>query len=182
MPGIVKAIPPSSRCDVGHFKTKTEKSVFFVPRFQNRHMFLCERGLTLAELLLTVALFSVLLSIAIPNWSTLTPGYQLDSAARQVATDLQSARNRAIAQYRRYRVVSVTSTAYNVEREQMPGGSYVVFTGPKALPSGITSSFDNTPVFQTRGNVSPGATVTLTNSKGQTRQVEVSQSGKIEIQ
>jgi len=181
MPGIPEAFSPSSRCAVGHSKTKAEKSVFFIPGFQNRQRFLCERGLTLAEMLLTVALFSVLLSIAIPNWSTLTHGYQLDSAARQVATDLQSARNRAMAQYRRYRVVSVTSTTYSVEREQTPGGSYVVFTGPKAFPSGITSSFDNTPVFQTRGNVSPGATITLTNSKGQTKQVEINQSGRIEI-
>jgi prepilin-type N-terminal cleavage/methylation domain-containing protein len=183
MLGILETLAPSSRCNIGHLKTKTEKSVFFflVPGCQRRHTFLCDCGLTLIEILLTATVFTILLSIAIPNWSTLFAGYQLNSAAQQVSTDLQSARNRAMAQYRKYRVVPVTSTTYRVEREQTPGGSYVVFTGPKAFPSGITAIFNNTPVFQTRGNVSPGATITLTNSKGQTKQVEVSQSGRIEI-
>jgi type IV fimbrial biogenesis protein FimT len=176
-----KALPPRSRCKVSHSTPKAENSVFFAPRCQNSLAVFCECGVTLVEILLTVIVFSVLLSIAIPNWSALMPGYQLDSAARQLATDLQSARNRAMAHYRKYRVVSVTSTTYRLEREQTPGGSYVVFVGPKAFPSGITSSFDKTPVFQTRGSVSPGATITLTNSKGQTKQVEVEQSGRIEI-
>ncbi len=143
------------------------------------------RGFTLVEILVTIAIFAILAAIAIPNWGTLVPGFRLNSAARQVATEQQAARNRAMAQYRRIKVVFDTATTYSVEREENPGvGDYAVISGPKSLPSGITATFDGTPVFQTRGNIDPAATITitLTNSKGATTRVVVSSTGLVDIQ
>ena len=140
-------------------------------------------GFTLLEIIVTLAIFSILFAKAVPIWSTLVPGYQLNSAARQVATEFQSARNRAMAQYRRFRVVFDSTSTYKIERENTPGAAdYVLFSGPKSLPSSITAAANNTPVFQTRGDASPAANVTLTNSKGETKVIAVSSTGKVEIQ
>jgi len=158
------------------------RSVMFRRRRRSFLLFCCD-GFTLLEILVSIAIFSVLAAIAVPMWGTLVPGYQLNSAARQVATEFQSARNRAMSNYRRVRVVFVTATTYNVEREQNPGAAdYVLISGPKGLPSGITAVSDATPVFQTRGDASPGAIITLTNSKGETKKVATSPVGRVEIQ
>lgn len=140
-------------------------------------------GFTLLEIIVTLAIFSILVAIAVPIWSTLVPGYQLNSAARQVATEFQSARNRAMAQYRRFRVVFDSATTYRVERENTPGAAdYALLIGPKSLPPGITATSNNTPIFQTRGDASPTGSVTLTNSTGDTKAVTVSSTGRVEIQ
>ena len=149
-------------------------------RSQKRPFLFCDLGFTLVEILVTLGIFGILAAIALPTWSTLFPAYQLNSAARQVTTELHLARNRAMANYRRVRVV-FTATTYNVEREQNPGAfDYVVISGPKGLPSGITAAADATPVFQTRGDAS-GANITLTNSKGETKKVAISSAGRVEI-
>ncbi|MFQ5849168.1 MAG: GspH/FimT family pseudopilin [Candidatus Binatia bacterium] len=141
------------------------------------------RGFTLLHVLVAIAILSTLAAIAVPNWGTLLPGYRLNSAARQVATELQSARNRAMAEYRRFKVVFDTATTFTVQREQTPGlEDYAVSSGPKSLPSGITAAFTGTPVFQPRGDASQAVTITLTNSKGDTRQAVVSLTGRVDIQ
>jgi len=146
------------------------------------NVFSCS-GFTLLEIIVTLAIFSILVAIAVPIWSTLVPGYRLNSAARQVTTEFQSARNRAMAQYRRFRVVFDSATTYKVERENTPGAAdYVLFSGPKNLPPAITAAANNTPVFQSRGDASPAANVTLTNTKGETKVIAVSSVGRVEIQ
>jgi prepilin-type N-terminal cleavage/methylation domain-containing protein len=156
---------------------------FFVTRKQERILLLSIRGFTLIEVLVATAIFSIMTAIAIPTWGMLVPVYQLSSAARQVATEFDSARNRAVTQYRRFRVVFLSSTTYRVERENTPGAAdYVTFKGPRTLPSGITASFSATPIFQTRGDASPAGNITLTNSKGDTKLVTVSSTGGVDIQ
>jgi len=136
------------------------------------NVFSCS-GFTLLEIIVTLAIFSILVAIAVPIWSTLVPGYRLNSAAR----------NRAMAQYRRFRVVFDSATTYKVERENTPGAAdYVLFSGPKNLPPAITAAANNTPVFQSRGDASPAANVTLTNTKGETKVIAVSSVGRVEIQ
>jgi len=141
------------------------------------------RGFTLIEILISIVILSSLFAIALPIWSAVIPGYQLNSAARQMATEFHSARNRAMAQYRRFRLVFSSATTYSIERENTPGAAdYTLFSGPKTLPSAVTSTFNNTPIFQTRGDASPAGTVTLTNSTGASKVITVSSTGKVDIQ
>ena len=141
------------------------------------------RGFTLIEILISIVILSSLFAIALPIWSSLIPGYQLNSAARQMAVEFHSARNRAMAQYRRFRLVFNSATTYSVERETTPGAAdYTLFSGPKTLPSAVTATFNNTPIFQTRGDASPAGTVTLTNSTGASKVITVSSTGKVDIQ
>ncbi len=156
---------------------------FFVTRKKDRKLFLSSRGFTLLEVLVTTGIFSIVTAIAVPTWGMLVHVYQLNSAARQVATEFDSARNRAVTQYRRFRVVFLSSTTYRVERENTPGAAdYVTFKGPTNLPSGIAASSSATTIFQTRGDASPAGSITLTNSRGDTKLVTVGATGRIDIQ
>jgi len=88
-----------------------------------------------------------------------------------------------MAQYRRFKIVFVTSSTYTIQREQAPGlNVYTVISGPKKLPSGITAEANQIPVFQTRGNASSGATITLTNSMGETKKVTVHLTGRVSLE
>ena len=139
-------------------------------------------GFTLIEILVTMAILTILGAFAVPQWGNLLAKYRLDSAARQVATELHGAKNRAMAQYRRFKLVFDSPTTYTIQKEQTPGeGDYTATSGDKSLPLGITVEFNNTPVFQTRGNASPGATITLTNPNNETKKVVVALTGRIEI-
>jgi len=139
-------------------------------------------GFTLLEILVVMAIFTILGAFAVPQWGNLLAKYRLDSAARQVATELHGAKNRAMAQYRRFKLVFDSPTTYTIQKEQTPGeGDYTATSGAKSLPLGITVEFNNTPVFQTRGNASPGATITLTNPNNETKKVVVALTGRIEI-
>ena len=160
------------------------KIFFPLKNIRHRHsFFLSYGGFTLLDIIATVAIFSILVAIAVPTWGNLLPGYQLNSAARQVATEFQSARNRAMAQYRRFRLIFDSASTYRVERENTPGAAdYALFSGPKNLPSGIIAATNNTPIFQTRGDASPTGSITLTNSKGETKAITVSSTGRVEIQ
>ena len=139
-------------------------------------------GFTLLEILVTMAILTILGAFAVPQWGNRLAKYRLDSAARQVATELHGAKNRAMAQYRRFKLVFDSPTTYTIQKEQTPGeGDYTATSGAKSLPLGITVEFNNTPVFQTRGNASPGATITLTNPNNETKKVVVALTGRIEI-
>jgi prepilin-type N-terminal cleavage/methylation domain-containing protein len=59
-------------------------------------------GFTVLEILVAMAIFTILGAFAVPQWGNLLSKYRLDSAARLVATELHGARNRAMAQYRRF--------------------------------------------------------------------------------
>ncbi len=139
-------------------------------------------GFTVLEILVAMAIFTILGAFAIPQWGNLLSKYRLESAARHVATELHGARNRAMAQYRRFKLVFDSTTTYIIQREQTPGvKDYATIGGSKSLPLGITAGFSNTPIFQTRGNASPGATITLSNSKSETKEVVVHLTGRIDI-
>src|SRR3970040_2672773 len=73
-------------------------------------------GFTLTEIIVAMAIISILAAIAIPNWSTLLPTYALNSAARQVQSELHRLKSRAVAENTHYRVVFSGST-YTIEKD-----------------------------------------------------------------
>lgn len=55
------------------------------------------RGFTLIELMACLGVRGILMMIAIPDFRNTLPGLRLNNAARQVATELQQVRMKAIA-------------------------------------------------------------------------------------
>jgi prepilin-type N-terminal cleavage/methylation domain-containing protein len=64
-----------------------------------------EAGFTLTELITTIAIIGVLVSIAIPTFSVWLPNYRLRSAARDLYSNLQMAKLGAVKQNKEWAVV-----------------------------------------------------------------------------
>ena len=143
-------------------------------------LFSRQDGFTLTEILVAMAIMSILAAIAIPNWSTLLPTYALSGAARQVQSELQKTKSRAVSENTAYRLV-FSSTSYSIERDT--GSGYQSAGENKPLPEGITlGSLSATTLSFTTGGGSNGGTIMLCNIKNAGYNVVVaSTTGRITI-
>ncbi len=131
-------------------------------------------GFTVLELMVAIGIATIVMAVAIPSFLSWLPTLRLSSAARQVATDLQVARMKAISQNAAYTVTFTQAT-----------GTYTYGTDSRdvgQLYPGITiSSAPTNPVFTPRGTASTTGTVTLSNGTA-TKQIVVSTVGRVTIQ
>jgi prepilin-type N-terminal cleavage/methylation domain-containing protein len=135
------------------------------------------KGLTLMELMAALGVAAILMAIAIPNFMSTLPGLRLNDAARQVATDLQQIRMKAIAQNLPYQITFSTTT-YILQK---CGGSCTNESGSIVLPQGITVTATTAPQFQPRGTVAAAATIQLSNGSS-SKWVCVRTVGRVNIQ
>jgi len=110
-------------------------------------------GFTMVEILVVAALALVFMGVALPSFLSWLPTSRLSSAVRQVATDLQVARMRAIAQNTDNTVTFASNTyTYGSDSRDIsqlyPGISIVQFTA--------------NPTFNSRGTAN-SVTIKLTN-------------------
>ncbi|MGH7874905.1 MAG: GspH/FimT family pseudopilin [Candidatus Binatia bacterium] len=117
-------------------------------------------GFTLIEMMAGIGVAGLLMAIAMPVFTKTLPGLRLNDAARQVATDLQQVRMRAVAQSIPYQIAFSTTT-YVV---QNCNGTCADVGGNMALPEGITITPPSTaPQFQPRGTVTAASTIRISN-------------------
>lgn len=142
-------------------------------------------GFTFIEILVALGIIGILAAIAIPNWSTLLPNYALNSAARQVQSELQKTKSRAVSENANYRLVFST-TGYNIQRDTGDGSGWQNTGENKPLPDGITlaGTSDTTLGFTSRGTSSDTAndkTVKLCNIKSKGKNVVLGTLGRVRI-
>jgi prepilin-type N-terminal cleavage/methylation domain-containing protein len=143
-------------------------------------------GFTLIEIVLTVAVLAILVSIVIPRigWETMGK-VQAEAAARQFSDYLKLARSLAITH------ASSNSNGYNVVLSPSQPYTYSlinadtsdVVKGPIALPEGVARSGDRTYQFTPLGNLSVSRELSVQFSKsGDTTVVTVTPIGRIMVQ
>jgi type IV fimbrial biogenesis protein FimT len=132
-------------------------------------------GFTLIEMLATIGIAGILVGIAVPRFYALLPGIRLASAARQVATDLQLARMRAISQHANQTVAFNTTTATYTFGTTDTRNLSQLYPGTT-----ITSVSAGNPTFTTTGTAAAQTTITLSNG-GVTKQVLVTTIGRVNI-
>jgi Tfp pilus assembly protein FimT len=121
---------------------------------------------------------------------------RLNSGARQVASDLQVVRMKAIAQNRRFRVTFRPEAGdYAIDRENDDAWGRLVLHGHTTeqveeaaipLPPGVSISAVNSGgdvIFVPRGHVDGGISITLTSLAGAgTKRVIVNLAGRVRIE
>jgi Tfp pilus assembly protein FimT len=149
-------------------------------------------GLSLLELLVVLILLAISVTLALPNISSWVEKYRVWNAARQLVTDLQHARMRAVSHGLQHRVsFDAKERSYRIEQGNASRGSTTWFqigiarslSDPEnphyAKGVALSTSFpDNVVVFSTRGTASPAGTVSLTTPT-HTRHVTVILTGRI---
>jgi prepilin-type N-terminal cleavage/methylation domain-containing protein len=134
------------------------------------------KGLTLVELMITLAVLAILLVIATPSLDLFSSTYKLRGATREVATDLQFARLLAVKENKDIRV-AFSPTSYQVVR---------VSDGSVAKTRNLSTDYPHITLtstsitFDSRGDSSAN-TVTVANPRG-ARNVTVNSTGRVKIE
>jgi len=154
-------------------------------------------GFSLIEILVVIAITSILLSIVWVRMGTLVPIYRLEGAARALAAEIQNARGRAISENKCFQVViDTTNKTYQLQNgatansASCTGVTFVndAANGVRAIDdaTSLTVSFSqgSNPIFTPRGHVdvTPAPTLRLTNGSGAVRTIFVQANGRINVQ
>ncbi len=137
------------------------------------------------EVLTAMTIFGTVMAIGLPNMVNLRKPYKVMGAARQLAADMQVARQRAIARNARYRVAFDTAAGtWTLERETSPNSnSWTADGSPQALPTGASfgTIAGGNPLFNTSGVLASAVSVPVTMSGAHTRTVVVNVLGKTSV-
>jgi len=145
-------------------------------------------GLSVLELITTVAITSTLIATGLPNVSRTLQAYNLRGAAREMFAQLQTARVAAVTHNVHYRInqVSGSTHTYTVQEDLNANGiadagePITTFNIYDRAP-GVASSFTGPISFAPNGTASSFGTITLTNRFGDSRSVDVNAAGRIQI-
>jgi prepilin-type N-terminal cleavage/methylation domain-containing protein len=118
-------------------------------------------GFTVTELLVAVAIFGILSAIAAPNLAAVKQRFRLDGAARQVFSEIMSARMKAINENSTYTITFPTTHTIQIV------GSATRTVDLQTLYDGVTLSSSAAAInLSSRGTSDAASTITITNSTG----------------
>jgi prepilin-type N-terminal cleavage/methylation domain-containing protein len=80
------------------------------------------RGFTLIEMMVAIAIGAILMGVAIPNFTQMREGYRLRSATYDVFAALQRARAEAVKRNNNYRFSLVDATTYKLHNDSNSNG------------------------------------------------------------
>lgn len=122
-----------------------------------------QRGMTLTEILITLAIIGALVGIGLPTYTSQMPKYRLNAAARQILTDLLLARKLAMSEIHVVQVSFLQPHHYQVWQDRNDDGS--INSGELITKDvsnhGVTLQASNRPRFHPTGTVTNLATIVL---------------------
>lgn len=148
-----------------------------------------DRGITLADLSVTLSAFAILLLAFVPVLSRLLDMYHLRGATQQVFAELQRTRLSAVMENNRYQFRVVADSAEYVIHDDSNNddvdndGVDAVVTRTLALDSpGVTLTTDGVITFAPNGAALTGGRVTVSSRSGDSKVIAVGAGGRIRLQ
>jgi type IV fimbrial biogenesis protein FimT len=143
-----------------------------------------QQGFTLTEIMLSLAIFVLLASLALPTYGDLISGYRLNAATVQVMSDLMLARKRALSQQHTVQVLFDTTQHYRIwdDRDDDNRINRNEIDSKDLSPFGAHIEANNNPHFYPSGNVTNLPTIKLRHpgvSKQKFRCITISITGRI---
>jgi prepilin-type N-terminal cleavage/methylation domain-containing protein len=143
-----------------------------------------QRGVTLIELIIVMAIIAIGATLTAPNIGGWLPNYRLRSATRDVASTLRLAQIKAVSNNTSYQVVFDTAHDSYILQYQDTGG-WVADGISQTLPTGVkfNTTFPlNITTFSPNSTATDG-NVTLNNNKGSMKTVRLlGLTGRIRIE
>jgi len=141
-----------------------------------------QRGFTLLEIIMVVILILIVCGIAFQGFNRMSINSSLRTAARDIASDFQLTRQRAMAESATLTITFDTGNhTYTVPT---PGGGSLTKT-LASYGSGITINSITTDAaigFQPRGTTtSPPGVIVLTNSRASTATISINSTGRANV-
>ncbi|OFW01871.1 MAG: hypothetical protein A3I61_02455 [Acidobacteria bacterium RIFCSPLOWO2_02_FULL_68_18] len=139
-------------------------------------------GFTLIEILLVVAVVSVMAAMTVPTVAGAMDRYYILSAGQQVASTIRAARFQAVSRNQTLEVVlDLDAGEYQVFED----GGVTPAGDAQLLPTGISFGEDSATTVEVapNGRVTTAATITVTNGNADDdRTITVSTSGRVQLQ
>ena len=142
-------------------------------------------GFTMVELLIVIAIFSIIAAMGFWSGQSMLPGYRLKGAVTTLRGDLYKAKVLATKEKRLVKVV-FSANGYQIQRGTSGSGSFVLDQvlltrdfSDYADVSVVTGSTAD-PTFSPRGTAT-NVTIRLQNVKGDTKDITISIAGRIKI-
>ncbi len=144
-----------------------------------------QRGLTLTELLIVVGIMGMVI-IMTQGWlASQLPKWRLNGAVRQIVSDLQAAKMKAVVEHNRQRIFFPDDRHYVIldddnNNGRMDAGEKQEVRDIQADFRDVTVSTSNNPSFWPRGTATNLASITLLNAAG-SRKVTISITGRVKV-
>jgi len=140
------------------------------------------KGFSLVELMVTLALFSILVLIAIPTFMRFAENSNLRAATRDITTDIATMKETALTRNIEYQNLGIQcqiifNTGANNYTLTMPDGSQVVKTPASFSQDIVITDAIPTMTFQPRGTATNG-TIILQNNRGSQAMITINITGR----
>jgi type II secretory pathway pseudopilin PulG len=139
------------------------------------------KGFSLIEIIVLVSLVGILYSLIFPSFNSINFSFQLLSLTKQIAADLKFTQQGAISSDFPY-IITFKENSYNILSTQN-GEEKILKSSIFPVGFSIKTNFENNKLnFSIDGNPNRAGSIELSNSKGKTRKIYVSNIGRIRFE